>query len=156
MPWPCIWFAASQSRHSLQTSLQWWVSVVAESKVQDAHRKLLIALYQKWPQSRRTEAGVIQAIFSCNLTRNVALHGVARTSGRTSLWRDAYTVRKWTKNLRTKIRNAYGGNRETNGAFQMHIYHLKRFSKLVQLCSQTMHAFLSRYSRAFRDRLPRV
>ena len=140
-------------------------------------------------------------------------------SGRASFWGDAYTARKWTTNLRTKIQkcvptkrnretndafqkvpfhwvslfayavriasmifrtgrflcvicaqicvhalicvqkfgNAYRRNRETNGAFQRHLFTtIKRFSEILKCCSQTMRAFLSQYSRPFRDRLPRV
>ena len=47
-------------------------------------------------------------------------------SGRASFWGDAYTVRKWTRNLRMyKIRKCVPTrrNRETNDAFQKHFYY---------------------------------
>ena len=55
-----------------------------------------------------------------------------------------------------KFGNVYQQNRETNGAFQKHLYDDQRFSELLKGCSQTMRAFLAQYSRAFRDRLPHV
>ena len=57
------------------------------------------------------------------------------TSGRASFWGDAYIVRKWTGNLRTRIRKCVPTkrSRETNASFQ--------FSKICS--SQTMRAYLS-------------
>ena len=47
-----------------------------------------------------------------------------------------------------KFGNAYWRNRKTNGAFQ--------FREMLKCFSQTMRVLLSKYSRAFRDRLPHV
>ena len=67
-------------------------------------------------------------------------------SCRASFWGDAYTVRKWTKHLRTKIRKFVSTKRNWNtndGYFQENLRtgFIKRFSEIK--CSQTMHAFLS-------------
>ena len=65
------------------------------------------------------------------------------TSGRTSFGGDVYTIRKWTRNLRTKIRKCVRqwkeNNRATNAAFQMS----HQMSQPKKLSSQTMHVFLS-------------
>ena len=56
----------------------------------------------------------------CKLLHQNA-RGLMYSSGRASFWGDAYTVRKWTRNLRTRFGNAYQRNRETNAAFQKHL-----------------------------------
>ena len=56
------------------------------------------------------------------------------SSGRVcGFWGDAYTVRKWTRNLGTKIRKSYRRNRETNGAFQKHLYHHQRIQRNTEM-----------------------
>ena len=67
--------------------------------------------------------------------------GHGHPSGRASFWGDAYTVRKWTRNLRTKLRKCVPTkrNRETNDAFQKHFFH--RVHQTIQrnkCCSQMM------------------
>ena len=52
--------------------------------------------------------------------------------------------------------SAYRQNRETNGAFQKHLYYHHTIQRILKFCSQTVRSFLSKHSRAFRDRLPRV
>ena len=58
--------------------------------------------------------GMIRVTFQCYLT-----HG-----GRASFWGDPYTLRKWTRNLYTKIRKCVPTkrNREKNDAFQKHLH----------------------------------
>ena len=55
-------------------------------------------------------------------------------SGRTSFWGDAYTVCKWTRNLRTKIQKYVPRkrSRKTNDAFQKQLTtgFIKQFSKI--------------------------
>ena len=56
-----------------------------------------------------------------------------------------------------KFGNAYQWNRETNGAFQKHLYHHPLYiQRNPECCSQTIRDFPSQYLRAFRERLPRV
>ena len=66
-------------------------------------------------------------------------------SGRASYWGDAYTVRKWTRNLRTKIRNAYQRKEieERMPHFKSTFTNnfIKRFSK-IKGYSQTMRGLL--------------
>ena len=68
-------------------------------------------------------------------------------SGRASFWGDAYTVRTWTRNLRTKFRKCVPTKMENWMArFKSTFTTITRFSEILKCCSQTM--------RAFRDRLP--
>ena len=78
-------------------------------------------------------------------------------SGRANFWGDAYTVRKWTRNLRTKNRKCVPTKRnETNDAFQKDLYY--RVHQTIQ--RKKMFAndarFPLQYSRSFRNRLHRV
>ena len=64
-------------------------------------------------------------------------------SGRANFWGDAYTVRKWTRNLRTKNRKCVPTKRnETNDAFQKDLYYRVHQTIQRKKCSQTMRAFL--------------
>ena len=67
-------------------------------------------------------------------------------SARASFWGDAYTVRKWTINLRTKTGKCVPTkrNRETNAAFRstFSTKFIKPFSE-IKWSSRTMRAFLS-------------
>ena len=67
-------------------------------------------------------------------------------SDRASTWGDAYTVRKRTRNLRTKLRNAYQrkeiGKRMPHFKSSFTTKFIRRFSE-IKCSSQTMRAFLS-------------
>ena len=80
-------------------------------------------------------------------------------SARASFWGDAYTVRKWTINLRTKIRKCVPTkrNRETNAAFRSTFS--TKFIKTIQRNKMVFAndaRFPFTYSRMFRDRLRHV
>ena len=54
-------------------------------------------------------------------------------SGRSSFWGGAYTLHKWTRNLRTKIQKCVPTKRkrETNDALQKHLHHRGQRYKML-------------------------
>ena len=58
---------------------------------------------------------------------------MAILSGRGSFSGDAYTVRKWTINLRQEFGNAHRRNREMSGAFRKHLYHHQRIQRNTEM-----------------------
>ena len=64
-------------------------------------------------------------------------------SGRASFWGDAYTIRKWTRNLRKKFQICIPTerNRETNAAFWKHFSDLAKY----KCSSQTMCTYSSMF-----------
>ena len=63
-------------------------------------------------------------------------------SGCSSFWGDAYTVRKWMRNLCTKIRKCVPTKQMTHFKSTFTTKFIKRLSE-IKWSSQTMHAFLS-------------
>ena len=63
----------------------------------------------------------------------LGFHNSVWYSGRASFWGDAYTVRKWTRNLRTNIRKCVQRNSETNDAFQKHLYYHQTIQRNTEM-----------------------
>ena len=84
---------------------------------------------------------------------------IAEYSGCPSFWGNADNIHRWTRNLCTKFWKwvPMKRNRETNEAFQKHLYHqVNQTIQWDKSCSAMMCAFLSQYPHGFHDGLPHV
>ena len=54
-------------------------------------------------------------------------------NGRASFWGDVYTVRRWTRNLRTQILKCVPTKWRKNGAFQKHLYHHQTIQRNTEM-----------------------